>query len=97
MNMIKKFREAEQKDNPEYVYLRKITSEILDNINLGFEQRFRLGFTSQKFAYAIYTPVSNLQALSYTVHVMDIATKKLIDTKKFEDMAELNDYLDANY
>ena len=96
-NLIKKFREAERMNNPEYVYLRKITSEILDSARLGFEQRFKLGFTSQKFAYAIYTPVSNLQALSFTVHIMDIATKKLIDTKNFYDMTELNNYLDANY
>ena len=96
-NLIKKFREAEQKNNPEYVYLRKITSEILDSVRLGFEQRFKLGFTSQKFAYAIYIPISNLQALSYTVHVMDIATKKVIDTIQFDDMLDLNNYLDSNY
>ena len=96
-NLIKKFREAEQKDNSEYVYLRKITSEILDSARLGFEQRFKLGFTSQKFVYAIYTPVSNLQALSFTVYIMDIATKKVIDTKKFDDMLALNCYLDSDY
>ena len=96
-NLIKKFREDEKKDNPEYVYLRKVTSEILEGVNLGYTQRFKLGFTSQKFAYAVYIPASNLQTLSYTVHVMDIATKKLVIMKGFNDMLALNGYLDSNY
>ena len=96
-NLIKKFREDEKKDNPEYVYLRKITSEILEGVNLGYTQRFKLGFTSQKFAYAVYIPISNLQALRFTLCIIDIATKKLVIMKGFNDMQALNDYLDANY